>query len=123
MAGAKNLIGGVGDAGLVGAVLDVEEAVDGRGKEGKEGSGDGLDDDGATAALEAVEGEDDELPERGLEEEGDDDNHLAQDQGKEQLDHGFLLIRFGFPKSQSKRKQATIPSVRCTSIIVFLWMN
>lgn len=93
MLGGEDLIGGIENGAVLGSALDAEEAVDAGHENDEDGGADGFDDDGAAAAFDAIEGEDDELAERGLEEEEEDQGHLGEDDGVEELDHRCCCCR------------------------------
>lgn len=81
--GHEDLFGGIDNTGLSGTALDLGHTVEARSEDDDQCGADGGDDDGATAALEAIQGEDEELPEWGLEKEKHDQKHFAEDRGVE----------------------------------------
>lgn len=93
MLGHEDLVGGVEEAGLDGAPLDLHHAVQAGGEHDQQRDADRLHHDGAPAALDPIQGHDHQLPERGLEQEGQDQRHLGGDHGVQELYH--LLGRRG----------------------------
>lgn len=87
MLGHEDLVGGVGGPGLGGAALDLDHAVEAGGEHDEHGGAHGLGHDGAPPALDPIEGHDHQLPQGGLEQEGQDQRHLGEDHGVQQLYH------------------------------------
>lgn len=87
MPGHEDLVGGTDDAVLDSACLDVGHAVEAGQEDGGDGGGDCLYYDRASAALDAIETGDGELPQRGLEEENQNQRGLAQDHRTEKAYH------------------------------------
>lgn len=92
VAAHEDLVGGREGAELGGAAADLGHAVEAGGEDDYDGACNGLHHDGPAAALETVEAEDNELAERGLEEEGHRHPNLRRQHREQQLDH-LLLTR------------------------------
>lgn len=87
MLGGEDLISRIENGTILRSALDTKQAVDAGDKNDEDCGADGFDDDGAAAAFDAIEGEDDELSERRLEEEKEDQRHLGEDHRVKELDH------------------------------------
>lgn len=59
MLGGEDLIGRIEDGTILRSALDTKQTVDAGHKNDEDGGADGFDDDGAAAAFDAIEGEDD----------------------------------------------------------------
>jgi len=81
--GHENLVGGVEHTGLEGALLDLGHAVEAGRENHHQCGAHGGHHDGATAALDPIEGNDDEFSERGLENEGENQKHFAENSSVE----------------------------------------
>ena len=83
MLGHEDLIGGVDHTGLYGAPLDLGHAVEAGSQHHHQCGTHRCDHYGATTSLDTIQGNDHELPQWGLEEEGQDQKHLAKDRSVE----------------------------------------
>lgn len=91
MPAKEDLIGWGEGADPVGSGPDLGHAVKAGPENHETCGGDGPHHEGATSALEAVEAEQGQLAERGVEEEHPHHGHLHQQQREQQLDHRGLL--------------------------------
>lgn len=83
MFGHKNLVGGVEYTGLEDALLDLGHAVEaGRENHHQCGAHGGYN-NGATAAFDPIKGNYDQFSERGLENEGENQKHFAENRSVE----------------------------------------
>lgn len=83
----ENLIGRINSTVIDPTLLNGEHAVNTRKKNKKNSTGDGLDHNRTATALEAIDGEDHKLPERGLEGEEQYENHLRHNDGEQKMNH------------------------------------
>lgn len=87
MAAHEDLIGGREGTEFGRAAADLGDAVKTGGEDDEDGAGDGLHHDGAAAALEAVEADNNELAKRGLEQQRHCHRNLRRQHCEQQLDH------------------------------------
>lgn len=85
----EDLIRGIGRAGLERSVMELGHAVDAGDEHHQDGPGHSREHDWAPPSLEPIQGHDHQLPQRGLEEEGQYQNHFGPDHGIEQLYHSL----------------------------------
>lgn len=94
VAGEEDLVGGGEGAELGGAAADLEHAVEGGRQHDGDGGGDSLHHDGAPPALQTVQPQDRQLPQRRPEQQHQHHPHLRTQHREQQLDHSLSILLF-----------------------------